>query len=43
MHLGRLQLRRLRASAEHMMDVRLPGRFSVLVGANSAGKTTVVR
>jgi putative ATP-dependent endonuclease of the OLD family len=41
MHLSRLQVRGLRASADHTMDVRLPGRFLVLVGANSAGKTTV--
>lgn len=41
MHLSRIQVQGLRASADHRMDVRLPGRFSVLVGANSVGKTTV--
>ncbi len=34
-------MRGFRASAEADMEVNLPGRFSVLVGANSAGKTTV--
>ncbi|MGW4757512.1 ATP-dependent nuclease [Streptomyces chartreusis] len=31
----------LRASAEGEIDCRIPGRFSVLLGANGAGKTTV--
>ncbi|MFI5593018.1 ATP-dependent nuclease [Amycolatopsis sp. NPDC051758] len=41
MHLSKLMIRGLRASAEHDLEVRLPGRFAVLIGANSAGKTTV--
>jgi putative ATP-dependent endonuclease of OLD family len=41
MHLSRLQVRGLRASADTAMDVLLPGRFAVIVGANSAGKTTI--
>ena len=40
MHLSRLRVEGLRASALAPLDVRLPGRFAVLVGANSAGKTT---
>ncbi|MFD1211124.1 ATP-dependent endonuclease [Arthrobacter sp. GCM10027362] len=31
----------LRSSAEHEISVQLPGRFSILVGANGTGKTTV--
>ncbi|MEV8547913.1 AAA family ATPase [Streptomyces sp. NPDC051572] len=31
----------LRASVEGEIDCRIPGRFSVLIGANGAGKTTV--
>jgi putative ATP-dependent endonuclease of OLD family len=41
MYLSSLTVRGLRSSAEHDLQVTLPGRFSVLVGANSAGKTTV--
>ena len=41
MYLSRLQMRGLRASADQPIDLSLPGRFAVLVGANSAGKTTV--
>ncbi|SHG23805.1 ATP-dependent nuclease [Streptoalloteichus hindustanus] len=41
MHLSRLLVRGLRASAEHDLEVRFPGRFAVLVGANGSGKTTV--
>ena len=41
MHLSRLVVKGLRASAEEEVAVEFPGRFSVLVGANSAGKTTV--
>lgn len=41
MHLSRLRVRGLRGSAFEPIDLRLPGRFSVLVGANSAGKTTL--
>jgi putative ATP-dependent endonuclease of the OLD family len=40
MYLSRLQVRGFRASANQPMDVSLPGRFAVLLGANSAGKTT---
>lgn len=41
MYLSKLVVRGLRASAESELQVELPGRFSVLVGANGAGKTTV--
>lgn len=41
MHLSRLSIEGLRASAGTRLEVSLPGRFSVLVGANGAGKTTV--
>jgi len=41
MYLSRLQVSGLRASANQPMDVSVPGRFAVLLGANSAGKTTV--
>ncbi|WP_328410813.1 ATP-dependent nuclease [Nocardia sp. NBC_00403] len=40
MHLSRLRVQGLRASAEVPLEVRLPARFTVLVGANNAGKTT---
>jgi putative ATP-dependent endonuclease of OLD family len=40
-HLSKLTVRGFRASAEGEIEVNLPGRFSVLVGANAAGKTTV--
>jgi putative ATP-dependent endonuclease of the OLD family len=40
-HLSRLAVRGLRASAGHEIEVSLPGRFAVLLGANSAGKTTI--
>ena len=35
--LSRLLVRGLPASADHEIDVSLPARFAVLVGANSAG------
>jgi putative ATP-dependent endonuclease of OLD family len=41
MHLSKLTVRGFRASADSEVEVKLPGRFSVLVGANAAGKTTV--
>lgn len=41
MYLSRLTVRGFRASAEAEIEAHLPGRFSVLVGANGAGKTTV--
>ena len=40
-YLSRLLVRGLRASADQEIDVSLPGRFAVMVGANSAGKTTI--
>ena len=41
MHLSRLRMRGLRASADGELELVLPGRFAVLVGANASGKTTV--
>ncbi|MFG2698021.1 ATP-dependent endonuclease [Kitasatospora sp. NPDC048407] len=41
MHLSQVRVNGLRASAEAEIDCRLPGRFSILIGANGAGKTTV--
>ena len=41
MHLSRIAVRGFRASVEREIECRLPGRFSVLLGANSAGKTTM--
>ncbi|MGQ4479343.1 ATP-dependent nuclease [Streptomyces sp. SAS_276] len=41
MYLSRVKVSGLRASAEGEIDCRIPGRFSVLIGANGAGKTTV--
>jgi putative ATP-dependent endonuclease of OLD family len=41
MHLSSLRVRGLRASAESELLVTLPRRFTVLVGANAAGKTTI--
>jgi putative ATP-dependent endonuclease of the OLD family len=40
-HLSRVVVRGFRASAEAEIECALSGRFSVLVGANNAGKTTV--
>jgi len=40
MYLSRLAVRGFRASSDADLEVRLPGRFAVLLGANSAGKTT---
>jgi len=40
-YLSRLTVRGLRASGDKEIEVTIPGRFAVLVGANSAGKTTV--
>jgi putative ATP-dependent endonuclease of OLD family len=39
--LSRLKVSGLRASAEGEIECQLPGRFSVLIGANGAGKTTI--
>jgi putative ATP-dependent endonuclease of OLD family len=41
MYLSRLQVSGLRAYADQPIDVSIPGRFAVLLGANSAGKTTI--
>src|SRR6266542_195564 len=41
MHLSRIVVRGFRASAEAAIECTFPGRFSVLVGANNSGKTTV--
>jgi putative ATP-dependent endonuclease of OLD family len=41
MHLSRLRVLGLRASADLELVLDLPGRFAVLVGANASGKTTV--
>ncbi|WP_188281072.1 ATP-dependent nuclease [Streptomyces sp. CBMA29] len=40
-HLSRVEVKGLRASAESEIVCDLPGRFSVLIGANGVGKTTV--
>ncbi len=40
-YLSKLTVRGLRASAGLELEVPIPGRFSVLVGANNAGKTTI--
>src|SRR5690606_15858021 len=40
-HLSKLTVRGLRSSADHEIEVSLPGRFAVLVGANGSGKTTI--
>ncbi|MDH6138332.1 putative ATP-dependent endonuclease of OLD family [Kitasatospora sp. GP30] len=41
MHLSRVEVKGLRASAESEIACDLPGRFAVLIGANGVGKTTV--
>jgi putative ATP-dependent endonuclease of OLD family len=41
MYLSEIGVRGFRASATSEIRCRFPGRFSVIVGANSAGKTTV--
>lgn len=41
MHLSRIAVSGFRASAEDAMVCDLPGRFSVLIGANGVGKTTL--
>lgn len=40
MYLRRLRVAGYRSSVDSPIEVTLPGRFSVLLGANSAGKTT---
>ena len=41
MHLSKLSIRGFRASVDSDLVVQLPDRFSIVVGANSAGKTTI--
>lgn len=41
MHLSRLRIRGLRGAADGELELKLPGRFAVLAGANAAGKTTL--
>ncbi|WP_085190003.1 AAA family ATPase [Mycobacterium sp. IEC1808] len=41
MYLHTLKVRGFRASGSGEITVQLPGRFSVLIGSNSAGKTTI--
>ncbi|MDP9417176.1 MAG: AAA family ATPase [Actinomycetota bacterium] len=41
MHLSRLRVRGLRGAADGELELALPGRFTVLAGANAAGKTTL--
>lgn len=41
LHLSRVTVQGLRASAEQPLAVDLPGRFCILVGANGGGKTTI--
>ena len=40
-YLRRFRSEGFRGSAEHPIDVEFPGRFSLLIGANGAGKTTI--
>jgi putative ATP-dependent endonuclease of OLD family len=40
-HLSRLAITGFRAAADAELQCRFPGRFSLLVGANNVGKTTV--
>lgn len=41
MHLSKIVVTGFRASAHGDLECHIPGRFSVLLGANSAGKTTI--
>ena len=41
MYLSRIAVEGLRASAERQITCKLPGRFAVIVGANSSGKSTI--
>lgn len=41
MHLSRVRIRGLRGAVDGGLELNLPGRFTVLAGANSAGKTTL--
>lgn len=40
-HLSRLRVQGLRATANGEIDATIPGRFAVLIGRNGAGKTTM--
>ena len=39
-YLSRVRVRGLRGSVDHPLEVSLPGRFTVIAGANGGGKTT---
>ncbi|MFG3558319.1 AAA family ATPase [Micromonospora sp. NPDC047557] len=41
MHLSKITVHGFRASAEDLIECEITGRFSVLIGANNAGKSTV--
>src|SRR5262249_6547540 len=41
MHLSKVTVRGFRAAAEKDLICEFPGRFSLLIGGNNAGKTTV--
>jgi putative ATP-dependent endonuclease of the OLD family len=41
MHLSRLRVHGLRGAVDGPLELALPGRFAVIVGANAAGKTTL--
>ncbi|WP_082097212.1 ATP-dependent nuclease [Demequina silvatica] len=41
MHLSRVRVRGLRGAADEPLEVHLPGRFTVIAGANGGGKTTL--
>lgn len=41
MHLSRLRVDGLRGAVDGPLELSLPGRFAVIVGANAAGKTTL--
>lgn len=41
MHLSKITAHGFRASAQDLIECEIPGRFSVLIGANNAGKSTV--
>src|SRR5947209_1513526 len=40
MHLSEISVQGFRAAVDTGLTVNIPGRFSVVIGANSAGKTT---
>ncbi|WP_431946581.1 ATP-dependent nuclease [Micromonospora marina] len=41
MHLSKITAHGFRASAQDPIECEIPGRFSVLIGANNAGKSTI--